>query len=208
MGAFGDFAVLKDNFNRGTGLGSNWSVLTSGGTNLSISSNQAISPVSTTANSYWNVEDFGPNMEAYVTITTLPGNGNRIAVHGRVTSPGTSSLASYWVSYDPAAGGNNIVIYKFQNGVISTLATFAQTLSAGDKVGVRILGSLIEAWVFTSGAWTLVGSITDTSLGVAVGKAALLMRGTAGRADDFFAGTIKSLAPPPFTQARRCLLTR
>lgn len=73
-------------------------------------------------------------------------------------------------------------------------ANVAVTLTTGDKVGIRCIGSAIEAWYYKSGAWTLACRAYDATY--TSGYIGLGMFNTF-TADDFGGGAI--VAPPPPT---------
>jgi hypothetical protein len=78
---------------------------------------------------------------------------------------------------------------RVDGGSSTTLgATAAQTVSVGDKLGIRAIGSTIEAWYYDSsaGTWSFLFSRTDSTYSSA-GYIAMESRGSA--LDDFGGGT-------------------
>jgi hypothetical protein len=184
---------VRDNFNRTTGIGSNWTAI--GGNSfglMSISSNTAVDPSAPTkyAWNYWNPASFGPDVEAYVTVSSYAGGVIRIGA--RVT-PGTSNSGSgYYVSIS-ATGTWSII--RIDNGVVATLASTPanapQPLASGDKIAIRIVGSVVTALHYTSSGWVQVLSY-DTSLDSTryTGAGRVAFEFLNGAFDDFGAGSI------------------
>jgi hypothetical protein len=57
-----------------------------------------------------------------------------------------------------------MAIKKSTLGVYSTLATYAQSLSPGDSIGISAVGNTLTAWYRPgSGAWVSEGTFTDSS---------------------------------------------
>lgn len=170
-------------------------------TGLKIVSNQCAPNDGTDNGGFWNGPMFGPDVEAYVTIATLPvdGGDTGVLVRGRPTGPGFNG-SYYGVHHSPAAGTDSVFVEWFDSalGGAVTLATYSQDLSAGDKLGIRCIGSVIEAWVYTSGAWAKLGSVVDTNIaGVGANNRFGLYiygnGGTGARYDDFGGGVLYPL---------------
>ena len=182
---------ILDAFNRANGAaGSNWSLIAPSGFGAMNVSGQAAVDSSTTkfAWNYWNAASFGPNVEAYCTISTAGADTFRIGA--RVTG-GTASHSGYYVSIT-ATGAWSII--RVDNGASpTTLASgVTQTLAAGDKIAIRIVGSRVTALHFSLAAqWAQVLSY-DTA-GDAVkytGAGRLAVEFRAGAIDDFGGGTL------------------
>ena len=144
--------------------------------------------------SYWTPANFGPDLEAYVTISTTAATASGIAV--RIQGEGG---ANTWDGYGVVgASGTGITIQRIDNGTPTTLInTSLVTIASGDKLGVRCEGSTIQAWKQASGSsdWNLVLTVVDATYGSA-GKIGLRVTATAARLDDFYAATDSNL----FTQ--------
>ena len=196
--AFGDWATLLSNF---TGAnqnplseGGNWANLdTAHGNALQRISNAVGCTASTTGESYWTPADIGADVEAYLTMPTLPGNGNNISISARVLQAGgNATYDGYRVRMNQVAGSNNdaLDICRVDNAVVTSLASFAsRDFVAGEKIGIRCIGSTVQAWYYSGGVWTLAAQATDTTYS-ATGKVAIHLRGTTGRLDDVFAGVV------------------
>ena len=74
--------------------------------------------------------------------------------------------AGTWDGYRVNIGSTSADIDRADNGVFTNLISIASTWAVGDKVGVRMEGSTIQAWqmdVSVSSDWNLVGSAVDTT---------------------------------------------
>lgn len=181
-----------DNFNRaneGPPPSSSWTNFSGG---LKVVSNACVgNATGSNQISYWNVENFGPDCEAFVTISSLPAtDGDQVIVFGRIDTVGANG---YDVAYNRAAGTDTLVIARVDAGVGTALNTLSQEVSAGDSIGIQIIGSTIYAWYKASaGSWELKGSSTDSTYS-ATGKLALGTNyaSTSPNMDDFGGGAIK-----------------
>ena len=205
MAEFGAAATLLSDF---TGAdenplseGGNWGKLNSADAqDLRRVSNQITSNGATTGSKYWTPTNFGPHCEAYVTIATKPDNGNVVGVFARAQGEGGSGTwDAYQAIFSAAAGTDTWALQTItNNATVTTIASGSREFASGEKVGIRCLGSLIQIWCFTAGAWTKLGEGTDTTYPNA-GKAGARVRGITARGDDFYAGTINPslLLPNP-----------
>ncbi len=187
---------VLDNFNRANGgAGSKWSVIKpSGFALMNVSANTAVdASTSLYAWNYWNVANFGPDAEAYATVASYAGDTIRIGA--RVTVG--SSYSGYFVSVT-ATGAWSII--RIDNGSAVTLASgITQTLASGDKVAIRVAGSVVTALHYTSSGWAQVLSYDTSSDAVRYTTAGRLsVEFRAGALDDFGGGTITA---PVNTQA-------
>jgi hypothetical protein len=201
VAAFGAGAVLLDNMNRANQnpLGLSWANANSGGSpNIQILANQAACDAAGTGEVYWTAASYGPDVDVYMTLPVLAGTGNAFRVKARIKDvPGTATQDGYQIRTNEQVGGANdqVFIEVMTNGTPTTLgATITQELTAGDKLGLRCEGSSISAYLFTGGAWTLLGTRTDTTYPLA-GFVGFGIRNSTGRVDDFFAGAIPGDTP-------------
>lgn len=131
--------------------------------------------------SWYDVQTFGANCEAYCIVATRPNDGNPCSVYARVINPGTGSLSGYRVRLQSVAGGANDIfrILRIDNNVSTTLgADMTQEFASGDSIGIECIGNQISAWYKpAAGSWTLLGTRTDATysaagfLGLEVGSA-------------------------------------
>lgn len=146
--------------------------------------------------SYWTTQ-FAADQEAYTTIATLPTVGNGICVYVRIHNPGNATLAEgYNFCYHPGTG---LRCFRFSGGssFLQVGSTTAVTLSAGDKIGLSILGNTLTGYYFTAGAWNTVSIGTD-GLITGAGFIGLQLDDTTGEADDFGGGIPVVAATPLF----------
>ena len=145
----------------------NWAALNTSTNPLQRISNAASATVNAVNNeSYWTPANFGPDLEAYVTISTTAATASGIAV--RIQGEGG---ANTWDGYGVVgASGTGITIQRIDNGTPTTLInTSLVTIASGDKLGVRCEGSTIQAWKQASGSsdWNLVLTVVDATYGSA-----------------------------------------
>lgn len=172
-----------DDFNRANGgLGSNWTAGYFGDSALTITSNQITSSVNNWGANYYNTS-FGPDIEAYITVSSSP-NGSKI-LHFRLTGSLTSSPSGYYVNFGFGT------ITRLDSGSETQLgASFSQSISAGDSIGVSIVGSTITVYhKSAAGSWAVVTTRTDSTYSAA-GKVALEIDNNSIRLDDFGGGTV------------------
>lgn len=136
--------------------------------------------------------NYGPNCEAYLTITTLPGNSNNVGVQARLTTLVLATFDGYAVQLNQTTGNDNSVIQRVDNGVGTTLgSSITQNFVNGDGLGILILGSQIFAYRRSAGAWAELGNRTDTTYPNA-GSIGMSTSNTTSRLDDFGGGTVSA----------------
>ena len=186
---------VLDDFNRSNSgtLGANWISVFS---DLSISSNRAAGSSSSDNDDYYNAASYGPDVEAYTTITTLPGNNNYVQLWARLDVTNTNL---YLLEYEQLSGTDAVRFYRVDGGssIVQIGSTINQNFSAGDLLGLRIVGSALTAWYKpTGGSWTLLGSVMDGTYDNA-GYIGLGIYGTTGRVDDFGGGNVTGMSLAP-----------
>jgi hypothetical protein len=188
----GPSAVLDD-FNRGDESplsdAGRWSggVGNGGEVGLAVSGQQVACSLSTTCSAWWNASQFGPDLEASVSIPVLPGVGNAVRVYARLQSPGSAAVDGYEVRFQQQSGTDQVFIDRIDNGAITSLASLSQEFVAGDRLKIRVVGSTIEAWRYSAGSWVKLGQASDSTYASA-GFVGVALRGTSGRLDDYSAG--------------------
>lgn len=193
--AFPSTSVL-DNFTgtNGTDLpvySANWQSAPAGGVNLEIQSNAATGTAAASNNTNSWATDFGPDCEIYVTITTKPADGNILLLVARgVQTTSLGTIDGYCLRFAPASGTDSLIIQRIDNGAQSNLvAPISQEVSNGDSLGLEIVGNTLTAYYKPSGgAWTSVGTVTDSTY-TAAGKIGMLTSSNTIRLDDFGGGT-------------------
>ena len=155
---------MLDNFNRANGgVGTNWSLIKPTGFGvMNVAGNAAVDSSSTAyAWNYWNAASFGPDSEAYVTISSY-GASDVIRIGARVTGGGTSTPSGYYVAVS-ATGAWSILRIDNGGSPVTLASGVTQTLANGDELAIRIVGAVMSALHYTSTTgWTRVLSY-DTS---------------------------------------------
>jgi len=170
--------------------GGNWANLNTSSNPFKRLSNAAGASVNLANNaSYWTPGNFGPNLEAYVTLTTLTAGTAGMAF--RIQGEGG---AATWDGYIAVAANSGITIYRVLDGALTVIGSDSTAFVSGDKIGVSITGTLITTWRQASGsaAWVQCVQAADATYSAA-GKIGLFATRTANALDDFFAGTDTAL---------------
>lgn len=201
---------VLDNFNRantGPPPSSSWDYPTTSlnvGLGLIVSSN--LLKVSLTgggdADSYWKTV-CGPDCEAYFTITTFPSGTQDVGINLRGLNPGAggsggTTFSGYEIDVAALNTTATLKYFRADSNVYTQLGSTETpgNFVAGDKFGVQMIGSTVQAWRFHSGAWATYGaSRTDATYGGAGIIGAIIGANATTRLDDFGGGT---LFFPPF----------
>jgi hypothetical protein len=190
-GGIGPTTPVLDTFNRANGgAGANWSLIKpTGFAALNVSGNAAVdASASLFTWDYWNQATFGPDAEAYVTVASYAA-GDVIRIGARVTNAGTTTHSGYYVA---VSGTGAWSILRIDAGSNTSLATGpTQPLASGDKVAIRIVGSVITALHFSGGSWQQVMTYNtsgDATRYSAAGRLAFEFR--TSTLDDFGGGTL------------------
>jgi len=156
--AFPTTSVI-DNFNRAdaANLGANWSTFWGDPTNT-IVTNQAVGSTGWRGN-YYNVGTYGPDCEAYLTLTAL---GATYTFYLFIRTTSTSPLTGYAIKVESAL--SRISLKRYLNGSEAEgMAAYTQAVTAGDSIGISCIGSTITGWYKSgAGAWTELGHVTNT----------------------------------------------
>lgn len=197
--AFPTTSILDDFTRANSGsLGANWTDAFEGSptSGWQIISNQAAQDdTAFFESSYWSASTFGPNLEAYCTLRYNITTTTRLEVWGRITSPGASNNA-YIFRLGRSADATAFGWEKNVAGVNSAIgADIVHAAGAtGDRVGIELNGTSLQAYYDTGSGWTALGSgYTDSSL---TGAGNIGMRGRSTAViDDFGGGNILTFAP-------------
>jgi hypothetical protein len=183
---------VLDNFNRANGaVGSSWSVVRPPVfAGMNVSGNAAVdSSSSQFAWNYWNPSVFGPDCEAYVTVSSY-GLSDSIRIGARASNGSATTHSGYYVA---VSSGGAWSIIRIDNNVSTTLASgVTQTLASGDKLAIRIVGSVINALHYTGGSgWQQVLSYDTSSDNIRYSGAGLLaLEFKTSTLDDFGGGSL------------------
>jgi hypothetical protein len=165
----------------------NWTALYN---NIQIQSNQGTG-TGTSNIAAWDTSTFGPDCEAYVTITTINGS---YYLYVRGTTLSVATVDGYLL----LVNGSSWDIQEVLNAVGTSLSTGTQAVANGEGVGLEAIGTALKAYHYTSGAWNQT-PIVSTSDGT-YADAGYIMLGcgnTTIRMDDFGGGTV--VAPKSYT---------
>ena len=156
---------------------------------MNVAGNAAVnSAPSLFAWNYWNAANFGPNCEAYVTVASY-GASDTLRIGGRVTG-GTNTHSGYYTAISSTGAWS---IIRIDNGGSVTLASgVTRPISTSDKIGIRIVGSVVTALHYSTAAgWVQVLSYNTSSDPVrytAAGRLALEFK--TSTLDDFGGGAL------------------
>ena len=164
-------------------------------TGLSVSSNTLACTVSTTCTAWRNNAQYGPDVEVWAKIATLPGAGNALRLYARLQQPGSGAFDGYMLRTNELAGPDEVYLEREDNGAITRLLTLTQDLSAGDTLLLRAKGSILEVWRNNGSSWSRLGLAVDSTYAT-IGSAGIGLRGTSGRLDDFGARTLGGASAP------------
>lgn len=134
----------------------------------------------------WNQGGSFTDVEVYITLSTLPSNGNGFALFARTDNLFNNSYSLFW-TYN-SGGTDTVTLRKHVSGSGSTLGTDNFELTTGDKLGLSIVGTSLKVWKYTSGAWSLVRTVVDSSL--STGVIGVYQTDTGERLDDFGGGAL------------------
>lgn len=152
---------VLDNFNRGTGLGTNWSTASGvfGGTTATACTIASSTYLDCTwpKASYWNATQFGNKQEAYATCV----HAADCILYVRLQQIGAGTTDGYYVN---RTSTTNVQLGKITNGTVSALKNIALSTSNGDSFGVRHDGStLFFLYKPSAGSWSVYDSVADST---------------------------------------------
>ena len=157
--------TASDNFNRAndpSGLGSNWTAQCNS-SGIVVSVNTAYKGGVGNDYSFYNA--ISPGADQYSKVKLVSGFGGGVYGAATVRASGTSegTMNAYVFISNGSSGSGNSEIQKFVSGSNTKLANVATTLSAGDFIELRVVGtSPATLYAYKNGA--LVASTTDSSL--------------------------------------------
>lgn len=146
------------------------------------------------AQNYWNVGQFGPDCEAYITVTNATGLISA-ELAARLTNIGQFTCDGYVVQAQPAGGegGPNRVytIYRIDDGLLTMLDFVGESgvgSMTGDRYGIQIIGSVIYLWGDTGDGWEIKLTANDSTHTTAGFIGVVTEIGSQSRLDDFGGG--------------------
>lgn len=195
--AFPTTSVL-DNFTRADAslYTGNWTDIAISGENgatLRVISNQLGMSSAAASDAFWNASTFGPDVEAFVTVATLSSSNNGCELYARLTGTGATATG-YLIYYERQAGTDIFQVYRLDAGAtfVQLGADFTQEVSAGDSIGLSVVGTTITVWYkAAAGAWTSLGTRTDATYAGTNSRIGVeIDNNTVIRLDDFGGGTV------------------
>jgi len=162
-----------------------------------IVSNECVSDAVNQGSNYRNTQDYGPDTEAFNTISTKgTGDLEETGLLARLVDVGLSTVDGYfWGTSVRTAATDVWRMRRVDNGASTTLgATIAQEYASGDGAGGDIIGITLQIYQRVSGVWSSLGTRTDATYSAA-GKIGIGDNGGAvvQALTNFGGGTI----PPP-----------
>lgn len=148
-------------------------------------------PGDNAATGYYNVAQFGGDLESYLTVPVLPDAASGIAAWGRIHNPNNATtMEAYLAVYTTGTGFR---LFKCTAGATFTQlgSTDATAMTAGEKLGLECIDTTIRCLHFTGGSWVQRVSATDSAITGAgfIGIEFSTSNGT-GTGDDFGGGTV------------------
>lgn len=158
---------VLDSLQSAGGLSTNWTTGNIQGDTQAMSEDAsgAFSSTGTGSSSYWNLTTFNPEVEAYLTLATLPIAGAFSQVAMRVTTPPSATFTGYIMRVIASTGLFDFRI-KINGAATVSLGTISHAaLAAGDSFGMSCVGTTLSAYFrAAAGTWTGLGSIIDTQI--------------------------------------------
>jgi hypothetical protein len=148
--------------------------------------------------SYWDLQTFGPDAEAWITIVTKPATGDFIQLFLRTVDPGLGTMDGYSCLVNVAAGTDTVEFYRYDNGAFIGIGTnLPVEFDAGNAFGIQMIGSDLRAFRY-DGAWAEVNSVVDTTYAAAgyIGVRAFENVSNLVVTNDFGGGTVGSTLEP------------
>jgi hypothetical protein len=197
--AAGPLTPLLDSFARPNNSGPpgpNWThmaVSSTSSTNDLYITNQQVTGRPGSNADYWNTQAYGPNSELWVTVAVKPNVDLDPVVLGlRFQNPGAANASGYQAYYIyRSSQPDQYKIIRRTNGTTSTTLASSNgpTLSPGDQILFRAIGTTLELWRMHAGAWARLLTASDSAYQGA-GYLNLTARNSAVRLAGFGGGTL------------------
>jgi hypothetical protein len=120
---------------------------------------------------YWSVATFGPNSEAYATLSSFDTvtSGSVYFLYTNIQTPGAVTPGYYSFRFETGSTGSIGNAQLSRNGVggwVVVIGAIGSVSPAqvGDGFGLRVNGRIVEAWYRRSGVWAMVASANDAAL--------------------------------------------
>lgn len=190
---------VLDSFTRAdvtNSLGANWTgVIRAAWGSHGILSNQAY-PAGNYRSTYWSASQFGPDCEVYATLPVIGNVGANpySELWARLQNPGNDGTRNGYflrLTLSSAYIGKNVA------GAETILGGSIATPVSGDKWGLEIIGTTINAYRDSGSGWSLISTKTDSSVSGAGYIGFDNGNDTSARFDEFGGGTIGAVAGDP-----------
>lgn len=202
----GPTTAVLDDFNRADGaLGANWpSSVIEFNTKCVIVSNAAKAADASRNDARWTAS-FGPDSEAYGTVSIVPANTLGQYLYVRIANPNSATMNCYAIKFTRFDGApdTRVAYQRFDSGVATTLGaneTGFPSPVAGQKYFLDATGSTITGHLFDSGAWTDISSRSDATYSAAGYIGMGFQSNSAGQMDDFGGGTVVVVSGNTYTE--------
>lgn len=137
------------------------------------------------SSNFWNTS-FGPDCEVYAPFLSAVGV-DQVSLFGRVTATGSVT------AYELRSTNTSWQFSSIAAGAYTSIGVaFTQAISAGDSMGMEIIGSTLTAYYKASaGSWTSLATRTDSTI-TAAGFIGLQGKNTIHQFDSFGGGALAS----------------
>lgn len=135
----------------------------------------------------------GADAESFLTITTLPATGEVVEVWVRIADGATATPDGYFLDVAKTAGSATWTLWKSVDGAqtdLTAASPVTQAISAGDSIGIEVIGDNIKGYLKTGGSWSLIISTTGGSAVTAAGSIGFVVQQTTAVVDDIGGGTV------------------
>ncbi|RLC82130.1 MAG: hypothetical protein DRI81_00705 [Chloroflexi bacterium] len=172
---------------------------------LRVVSNQCAGSVGTTTlisgAAYWSAAFFGPDCEAYATLSDVAVSSFdfRLIVRGFNFGISPNSWQGYAMRYYENGGSYYLELKRDETQTIERI-TLPGALLVGDAIGIRALGTAITGYLkYAAGSWTQVLSGINAVHGGAGNVAAMMIHYNVDSMafDDFGGGGLALVSPAP-----------
>jgi glucose/arabinose dehydrogenase/PKD repeat protein len=179
---------VLDTFNRPDGpVGDPWVDPVFGIQSVQISNQALVEPCCSAAAPVWNGSMFGPDQEAYVTLTAVTTTAPQHDLMLKLQSS-TMSAAHVQVGYDAVASHVQVATYESSAGWVQRGTPIPITFTAGDQLGARAYSNG-QVEVYKNGILIGTRSIGGWPFAASGGRIGLTLDGAySSRLDDFGGG--------------------
>lgn len=183
----GPTTSVLDDFNRadqGPPPSSNWTTL--GGGDLVVASNELAAGDAGACTYYWNAASFGPNFEAFITLTDTGSASFNVWLMNTTTYNG------YGMAFN--LNDDNARIVLVNTAVQSNLTSVSHVAAIGNTYWIHKYGTTLTLFYKTSGgSWTELTSTTDATYSDSGCYLVVTIFNIGSQLDDFGGGASEEL---------------